>query len=239
MSNTFFQFKQFTIQQEHCAMKVCTDACLFGAWLAGGVHRWRITDGRVLDIGAGTGLLSMMLAQQTDCMIDAVELDEKAAEQAADNFEASPWHQHCQLIQADIRTVHLGRKYGLIISNPPFYQNDLKSGDDQRNIALHSKELSLFELLAAIKKHLSANGKFAVLLPYHRRTEFENMAMSAGFFLAEAVLVKQSEMHDYFRVMLLFNTTDTTCSTDTINIMENGLYSNTFTELLQPYYLKL
>ena len=238
MSNTYFQFKQFIIHQEHCAMKVCTDACLFGAWLAERVARWQMTDNSVLDIGAGTGLLSLMLAQQTGCMIDAVELDEKAAEQAADNFEASPWHEHCQVIQADIRTVHLGKKYGLIISNPPFYQNDLKTGDDQRNMALHSKELSLFELLAAIKKHLAANGKFAVLLPYHRKTEFENMAIADGFLLAEEVLVKQSEVHDYFRVMLLFDAAATNHNSNTITIIESGQYSSAFIELLQPYYLK-
>jgi len=111
MSNTYFRFKQFTIHQDRCAMKVCTDACLFGAWLAEKVNGWQLADISILDLGAGTGLLSLMLAQQNTARIDAVELDENAAEQAAENFDTSPWRNRLQVIQGDIRTVHLGKKY--------------------------------------------------------------------------------------------------------------------------------
>jgi tRNA1Val (adenine37-N6)-methyltransferase len=239
MSNTYFQFKQFTIHQKHCAMKVCTDACLFGAWVAEGVDRWKMTVGSVLDIGTGTGLLSLMLAQKSTGIIDAVELDEKAAGQAAENFEASPWNNRCQVIQADIRTVHLGRKYDLIISNPPFFEHDLKSTDALRNLALHSKELSLAELLSAIKKYLADNGNFAVLLPFHRKTEFEKLAVAEGFSLQEAVSVKQTSTHDFFRVILLFSSSVTTVINSNISIRENDQYSEDFIGILKDFYLRL
>lgn len=239
MSNTYFQFKQFTIHQNRCAMKVCTDACLFGAWMAEKVRSEKYGPRNILDIGTGTGLLSLMLAQKTTAIIDAVELDEQAAEQAAENFEATRWNERCQVIQGDVRTVHLGRKYDLVISNPPFFENDLKSGDTKRNIALHSEELSLQELLGVIKKHLSDKGKFALLLPYHRKKEFENLAMAAGFYLEEEVSVKQTPNHAFFRVMLLFEQAEIPVNQTTLIIRQSDQYTPEFTTFLKDYYLNL
>jgi tRNA1Val (adenine37-N6)-methyltransferase len=199
MSNTYFQFKQFIIHQDRCAMKVCTDACLFGAWVADSAWSLKSGAGSVLDIGAGTGLLSLMLAQKTGALIDAVELDEDAAEQAAENFETTPWKDRLQVIRADARTVHLGRKYDLIISNPPFFENDLKSVDTRRNLALHSEALSLEELLGVIKKHLADDGQFAVLLPYHRKEIFTGLAIDAGYFLAEESIGKTNPQPSFFQ----------------------------------------
>ncbi len=239
MSNTYFQFKEFTIHQEHCAMKVCTDACLFGAWAGKKDDGWQMTDGRVLDIGAGTGLLSLMVAQRSKAMIDAVELDEEAARQAADNFEASPWEKRCQVIQGDARTVHLGRKYDLIISNPPFFEHDLKSGNAQRDLALHSESLNFSELLTVIKKYLADNGRFALLLPWHRKSEFEELAFGEGFYVTESVSVKQTPNHSYFRAMLLFGSIQQPALTSEIIIREGDSYSMEFSKLLQDYYLNL
>ncbi|MDP1763612.1 MAG: methyltransferase [Sediminibacterium sp.] len=241
MSNTYFRFKQFTVQQDRCAMKVCTDACLFGAWVGRKMTegRGKMTDGRGLDIGAGTGLLSLMLAQQTVLQMDAIELDKEAAEQALENFEASPWKERLLLIEGDARLVHLGRKYDLIISNPPFFDNDLKSDDAQRTLALHSRELSFSELMAVIKQHLAPGGKFAVLLPFHRKDAFEKIALREGFAPEEIVLVKQTPVHAYFRVMYLFSTIPVSTNQSVITIREGEQYSAVFTGLLKDYYFKL
>lgn len=220
-------------------MKVCTDACLFGAWVGKIADRWQTTDGRGLDIGAGTGLLSLMLAQQTALQIDAIEMDKEAAEQALENFEASPWKERLLVIEGDARLVHLGRKYDLIISNPPFFNNDLKSDDAQRNLALHSRELSFSELMAVIKQHLAPGGKFAVLLPYHRKDEFEKIALKEGFAPEEIVSVRQTPAHAYFRVMLLFSTVPVSTNQSVITIREGEQYSAVFTGLLKDYYFKL
>lgn len=220
-------------------MKVCTDACLFGAWIGKIADRWQTTDGRGLDIGAGTGLLSLMLAQQTALQIDAIEMDKEAAEQALENFEASPWKERLLVIEGDARLVHLGRKYDLIISNPPFFNNDLKSDDAQRNLALHSRELSFSELMAVIKQHLAPGGKFAVLLPYHRKDEFEKIALREGFAPEEIVSVRQTPAHAYFRVILLFSTVPVSTNQSVITIREGEQYSAVFTGLLKDYYFKL
>jgi tRNA1Val (adenine37-N6)-methyltransferase len=217
-------------------MKVCTDACLFGAWIAGKSGRWEIKN--VLDIGTGTGLLSLMLAQKNAARIDAIELDEPAAEQAAGNFELSPWKERLQVICGDARSVHLGRKYDLIISNPPFFDNDLKSIDAQRNMALHSQELSLPELLSVIKTHLAENGRFAVLLSWHRKDTFEKLAIAEGFYLQEEISVKQTPAHAYFRTMLLFGSAEADSTQyNSLTIREREQYTSGFIDLLKDYYL--
>lgn len=239
MSNTYFQFKQFTVHQEKSAMKVCTDACLFGAWLAERIRSKKLMPRQILDIGAGTGLLSLMLAQATTASIDAVELDEQAAVQALENIESSPWHGRIQLIQGDARLVHLGKKYELIVSNPPFFDKDLKSPDQQRNLALHSSELVLSELVAIMQAHLTKNGHFAVLLPWHRRDEFVQLATGRGFFLREEMVVRQTSIHPPFRAMLLFAGDAVESIRSEIIIRENDRYSSNFTSLLADYYLHL
>ena len=239
MSNSYFQFKQFTIHQKNCAMKVCTDGCLFGAWLADRMANDKKGFDTILDIGTGTGLLSLLLAQKLPGKIDAIELDELAAQQAAENMEASPWKNRLQAISGDARVVHLGRKYDLIVSNPPFFENDLKSNDTKKNLALHSEALSLEELFTVITKHLLPGGKFAVLLPYHRKTAFHKIVLEQGFFAEEEVLVKQTHLHNYFRVMLLFGQNRIETVQTTITIRNENEYTPEFSDLLKEYYLKL
>ncbi|MEP6682604.1 MAG: methyltransferase, partial [Parafilimonas sp.] len=203
MPNDYFQFKQFLIKQDKCAMKVCTDACLFGAFAA---TRLPLTVNRILDIGSGTGLLSLMLAQiLIDANIDAVEIDEAAAKQAKENFDASLWKERLNIYNESIQQFANSpiRKsnYDVIISNPPFYESDLKSDDDKRNLALHSSDLRLEELISITYKLLNNNGSFFVLLPYHRTTYFLELS-ECKFFVREKVLVKQTSKHNYFRSIL-------------------------------------
>ena len=220
-------------------MKVCTDACLFGAWVGEKVRGMKFGVRTVLDIGTGTGLLSLILAQKTNARIDAVEIDEAAAAQAAENMDASQWKDRLQVICADARTVHLGKLYDLIISNPPFFEHDLKSGDEKRNLALHGDALGFEELLVNINKHLGDEGLFALLLPYHRKEQLIALAERSGFFLWDDVSVQQTPVHAFFRSMVLFGRKEEPLSSSTIVIRNDEGYTPEFAHLLSEYYLKL
>jgi tRNA1Val (adenine37-N6)-methyltransferase len=241
MPNDFFRFKQFTIYQQYCAMKVCTDACLFGAWTASIITNEKLPAGYVLDIGAGTGLLSLMLAQELKgSIIHAVEIDAAAARQAGENFEASPWGGQLDVFNTSIQFFSPGQQYDFIITNPPFFQNDLASPNAQRNVALHSHQLSLEELITVIQTHLSAQGYFAVLLPYQRTPLFETLAQRAGFCLQKRALVQQTPKHNLFRSMLLFGREQKISEQTTIIIKDaRGNYTDAFVSLLKNYYLYL
>lgn len=236
MANNYFRFKQFMVQQKHAAMKVCTDACLFGVWVADALQRRGIQPTTILDIGTGTGLLSLMLAQKTDAFIDAIEIDETAAMQAIENFDASPWKDRLQAICGDAREIKPSKKYDLIICNPPFFEGDLKSIDERKNLALHSSDLSFEELIKISQSLLNSDGWFAVLLPYHRAESFFRIATTHGFDLWEKCLVRQTEKHDYFRCMALLGTSSTGISSE-ITIKKEGRYSTEFLKLLKDYYL--
>lgn len=241
MPNNYFQFKQFTIQQENCAMKVCTDACLFGATIAHcNPDGCREPIVNCLDIGTGTGLLSLMLAQQTNAQIDAVEIDTAAFQQAKENFKNSPWASRLNVFNTDILKYTTNKKYDCIISNPPFFEDDLKSFNEGKNIAKHDIALTLTQLLTAINAHLAATGFFAVLLPFHRVDDFEKESSAQGYHLIQKVLVKHTITHPYFRGILFFSKKNIAAKTIEIIIKEeNGVYTPTFVKLLQGYYLNL
>ena len=240
MANSYFKFKQFTVNQQNCAMKVCTDACLFGAWVA---QNKQLKVDKILDIGTGTGLLSLMLVQKNPAtVIDAIEIDEAAAMQAAANFQASPWNERLHIFNTSIQLFNQSpnQLYNFIICNPPFFENDLKSENVKRNFALHSTTLSLEGLLTAIDLHLKADGGFAVLLPFHRTKYFETLAASKGFYCAEKVLVKQTPEHNYFRGMLHFVRTKILTVEKEIIIKDRGNeYTPEFVKMLKEYYLNL
>ena len=159
MPNTYFQFKQFTIHQDKSAMKVTTDGCLFGAWAAS-----RIASSGLglqgLDIGAGTGLTSLMVAQQNPgAHIDAIELEANAVDQAMENSRNSPWSGNIAVHHANVNEFAFSRPYDFIVSNPPFYENELKSRDEKRKLA-HHDGLSLPSLLHIIRKNLAPQGRY-------------------------------------------------------------------------------
>lgn len=240
MPNQYFQFKKFKVQQDKCSMKVCTDSCLFGAWIAAEIEQKKINAETILDIGTGTGLLSLMLAQKTNEGIDAVEIDKNAFEQATNNVTASPWHERIKVFHSNIKNWKAPMKYDLIISNPPFYENDLLPADEGKNISKHSAALSLEELIVITKNLLNENGTLAVLLPWHRTKSFENIALKYSLFIKEKMKVKQTTSHNYFRTMLIFKKTKSeTIETElTIKNSENK-YSDEFKSLLKDYYLYL
>ena len=239
MANTYFKFKQFTIRQEHCAMKVCTDACLFGAWVANELTAIKQIS-NCLDIGTGTGVLSLLLAQKTTAFIDAVEIDKAAFEQAKENIDHSPWSGRLTVINTDITAFNNNKKYDCIISNPPFFEGDLKSSNSNKNAAKHDTSLTLQQLLQVVDKTLLEEGYFAILLPYHRADFFIEEAAKSNLYLTKKVLVKQTPRHDYFRAMLLFTRHQKNVSSEEIIIKnEVNNYTEIFTGLLKDYYLFL
>lgn len=221
-------------------MKVCTDACIQGAFTAAYLHAGGRTIERLLDIGTGTGLLSLMLAQQVPAAITGIELDTSAAVQAAENFNASPWANRLQVTQSDIRDLPATALYDFIISNPPFYEGSLKSSDAQRNSAMHATNLGYQELLQVIAAHLQREGQFSVLLPYAAFQSFRQLAAAAGFYPQQILEIKQSVRHDHFRAVGVFGRTTATPLISNLSIYdERNVYTTAFTDLLKPYYLYL
>jgi len=238
MPNNYFQFKQFTIYQDHCAMKVTTDGCLFGAYVAGLIQNSKVKSKNWLDIGTGTGLLSLMLAQKNDLLLDAVEIDEPTYLQAKSNFEQSPWKEKLSIFNTDILQFDTAKKYDCIITNPPFFEDDLKSDQLTKNQAKHDASLTLLQLLKAIDTHLSTDGNFFVLLPFHRSDYFEKEAAVLNFHLVEKLIVKQTPAHNYFRSVLYFSRNEALPRITELTIKNTeGNYTAAFNALLKDYYL--
>jgi tRNA1Val (adenine37-N6)-methyltransferase len=157
--------------------------------------------------------------------------------QANENFAASPWANKIKLFEADVRKLEVQSTYDFILSNPPFFDNDLKSEDEQRHRALHSSDLSASALMTSIKRLLKSNGHFALLLPPHRVNQHEQLANEAGFYVSQKLTVRQTEQHGAFRVMALFSTAKKQPELSEIIIKERGQYSKAFSALLKDYYL--
>ncbi len=239
--NNYFQFKQFTIYQDRCALKVSTDSCVFGAWLAKKVAGFEYHLSGCLDIGAGSGLLMLMLAQQFAGPIDGIEIDQSSYEQATENIAGSSWFNRLRLYHNDIKLFSLPHRYDLILSNPPFFEGDLKSGNPRYNFAKHSDGLSLQDLLQVTDRNLSARGVFAVLLPQHRADWFEALASSYGLFVTDKLCIRQSLQHPYFRTALLLNRQGAgqQKKEELVIRQSPGVYSFAFIALLKHYYLHL
>jgi tRNA1Val (adenine37-N6)-methyltransferase len=244
MSNSYFQFKQFTIHQDQCAMKVTTDACLFGAWVADEINNEELKINNCLDIGAGTGLLSLILAQKNpEIKTDAIEIDKDAAEQAKINIATSPWKEQINTVQGDVKGFSFEKEYDLIISNPPFYENEIRSGTDSKNVAHHSENLTLKELLVIIKDNLNKTGSFFLLLPYKRNEEIKKLLKTNELNISKILFVRQSVKHDYFRIMLKGKLNEQENAETEFNEMsiwdDSQQYTSEFKQLLKEYYLHL
>lgn len=230
-----FHFKQFSIEQDKCAMKVTLDACVFGAYCQ--VEK----SGRILDIGSGTGLLSLMAAQRSDAQIDAVELDKDATQQAHTNFKNSPFSKQLNIVQGDIRERLVNEKYDTIICNPPFFSDHLKGPDDKRNQARHNDALSFLDLLSSVKQHLDEHGLAWFILPTHEFSGFNQTAEQIGFHLRSLLTLSSRENKNPHRMIFSLSLKPAT------EIIEQSLiihgndneYSQAFRQLLSPYYLKL
>jgi tRNA1Val (adenine37-N6)-methyltransferase len=231
-------------------MKVTTDGCLFGAWVTERVRSQEslvnsrdFFAGGILEVGSGTGLLSLMIAQQSNANITSVEIDKDAFEQASENITASPWADRIKIIHADTRVYEFSSQYDVIICNPPFYENELKSDNSKKNIAHHNEGLLLPELLAIIKRNLKPDGIFFLLLPFKRNDEIRKLFNNSELAIRHMTFVRQSTRHDYFRMMIagiIKNDEVIETMIDEISIKdESDQYSVAFTTLLKKYYLNL
>jgi tRNA1Val (adenine37-N6)-methyltransferase len=221
-------------------MKVCTDACLFGAILAEKIYREKNKVSNLLDIGTGTGLLSLQVAQKNSISIDAVEIDRDSYEQAQQNFNNSPWSEKLRIYNTDILNFVADKKYDCIISNPPFYEGDLKSDNSKKNAAKHDSTLKLEQLLKVIEQQLSPTGYFAVLLPYQRVDYFIELAAEFNYKVQEQWMIRPTDAHPFFRGILFFSLAPTEFVTKQISIKDStGNYTTEFVDLLKDYYLHL
>ena len=221
-------------------MKVCTDACIQGAFTAQYLADNEITAPAILDLGAGTGLLSLMLAQQVDGAITAVELDAAAALQAMQNFDDSPWAHRLTLTRQDIRKMDGTVKYDFIISNPPFYERALRSGHAGKDQAMHATNLSYQELITAAEQQVAVSGKLAVLPPYPAFEGFRELALAAGLHLKQVLYIRQSVNHGFFRTVGIFSRKPGNTVVSELSVYDaERVYTPGFVELLEPYYLYL
>ncbi len=237
MPNSYFRFKRFTIQQDRSVMKVCTDSCILGAWTAKRLQEAK----RILDIGTGTGLLPIMLAQNSNAPIHCIELDHDSFKQAEKNIQESPWSDRIHIIEGDARHYSFQTKYDFIITNPPFFESDLRSPERKKNKAKHEESLTLDELISVISSCLLTNGAFSILLPFHRNDYFEKLASLNGFILHEKLTVRQTPGHTAFRCISLYGTKkpEKVILNELIIRNSEGKNSNEFAELMKDYYLSM
>ena len=176
MPNSYFQFKQFTVWHDKCAMKVGTDGVLLGAWSHVGDAQ------RILDIGTGTGLVALMLAQRSKAFIIALEKDCAAVRQAIENVSHSPWQDRIEVVEADFRCYTSTTQFDVIVSNPPYFTNSLKCPNRQRNTARHDNELTYEELLKGVSQLLSTDGEFTIIIPADASEKVKEIALNYSLY---------------------------------------------------------
>lgn len=233
-----FQFKQFTIQQDRCAMKVGTDGVLLGAWTPIINNPYNI-----LDIGTGTGLIALMLAQRSNAeQIDAIEIDDDAYEQATENFENSPWNDrlYCYHAGLDEFVEEVEEEFDLIVSNPPFYTDEYKSGDDQRDNARFEDSLPFEELVEAADYFLSDHGIFALIVPFKEEEKIIALCKERELFPLKITRVKGTPTTEIKRSLMAFTRIEQPAVIDEL-IIEVGRHDYTpeYIELTKAFYLKM
>jgi tRNA1Val (adenine37-N6)-methyltransferase len=247
MSNSFFHFKKFTIHQDQCAMKVSTDACIQGAWtpVTGDPQpesQAELQRLRILDIGAGTGLLSLMLAQRNEgVIIDAIEFKEDAANQAVENVQASPWKDRINVIHADAREFDSVEKYQIVISNPPFFINSLKSPEKGRSLARHNDELSLTQLFSCIERNVGPYGYASIMLPPAEQRQWKLLLQNNNWSIFQQLNIVPTINASANRVVSLCRREPklSPSEEDLLIRDKSGSYTPEFINLLRPFYLKL
>jgi tRNA1Val (adenine37-N6)-methyltransferase len=240
-----FQFKEFTIHQDRCAMKIGTDAVLLGAWAS-----LKHNPFSVLDIGAGTGILSLMIAQRSHAEhIEALEIDADAYEQCVENFENSLWADrlfcyHASLLEfiEDLceENTEIKDTYDSIICNPPFYSEDYKTEDEARDTARFNDAMPFEHLICAVSKVLSKNGVFSVIIPYKEENNFIDLAQKSGLFPNRKSRVKGNPNSEIKRSLLEFSFQQTAIGSSELVIeTTRHNYTGDYIDLTKDFYLKM
>ncbi len=233
-----FQFKSFTVHQDRCAMKIGTDGVLLGAW-ATLDHR----PFSILDIGAGTGVVALMLAQRSMAeVIDAIEIDDSAYEQCVDNFEGSPWGDRLFCYHAALQEFaeEIDDTYDLIVSNPPFYTEDYKTDNTQRDLARFSDAMPFHHLTQSVGKLLSETGKFVVIIPYKDEKDCLDHAAAEGLFANRILRVRGHKTAELKRSLIAFSFEKTTVVEEELVIeTSRHAYTEDYKKLTKDFYLKM
>lgn len=222
-----FRFKKFTIEQDECAMKVGTDGVLLGAWARGG--------SRVLDVGTGTGIIALMMAQRyPEAHILGIDIDEGAVRQATANVQASPFSSHIRIQQTKLQDMDdsFTGCFDAIVSNPPFFIDSLAAPDEQRNLARHTATLTYAELMQTAWRLLSDDGELSVVVPFDYRQRMEDEAIFVGFFPSRVCAVKTTDRKPAKRYLLSFRKHPCPCEKEQLTIG-----SEAYRQLTGDFYL--
>lgn len=239
--NKPFYFKEFSIDQDKTAMKVGTDAVILGAWCSLETY-----PDSILDVGSGTGIVALMMAQRSDALtIDAIEIDPNAYEQSIANFEKSDWsdrlfcyHSSFQDFSEEMKEEE--QEYDLIISNPPFYNDSFETKDTSRNIARFTSSMSFIDLLEGVSKLLSNSGIFTTIIPFKEEQFFIKLANKNNLFLNRVCRVKGTDNSEIKRTMLEFSLHQKKVEETTLVIEKTRHeYTKEYVNLTKDFYLKM
>lgn len=236
MANTYFRFKQFTIHHDRCAMKVGTDGVLLGAWT--NVENKKTA----LDVGSGSGLVSLMLAQRNkDLKIDALEIDSSAAEQSIENIHDSPFAKQISVLCTDFIQFaeNIEHKYDLIVSNPPFFENSLKSPQQQRTTARHNDSLLPETLIRLSAKLLTSRGTLVVIYPFDLFDKILEIAQTERFFITKTCTVYPTQTSKAKRILIEMSLDPASTEESKLTIeIERHVYTEAFQNLTREFYLE-
>lgn len=235
MKNTTFRFKQFSVQQDRCAMKISTDGVVLGAYAGRGNPK------NILDIGAGTGVISLMLAQRfPEAKVTAVEIDKDAFEQASENVIKSPWCNRVMILNQSFQEFQKQQeeKYDLIVSNPPYFPKHLKSSDGKRNLALHNDSLPFGELASGIISLMVKQGQFWLILPPDQMREINKIFNFLGLFMFEKLDLRDGPNKNIIRTIQGFSNSKEDIRKYEMNIKYGtGEYSKEYSDLLKDFLI--
>ena len=233
-----FIFKEFTVNQDRCAMKIGTDSVLLGAWTS--IDN---APNSILDIGAGTGVLALMMAQRSYAdTIDALEIDDNAYEQCVENFEHSPWGDRLFCYHASLEEFvdEMDQQYDLIISNPPFYNDTYKSENKQRDLARFTDAMPFRHLIESVAGLLSKKGRFSVVIPFVEEKDFIVLASKEHLYPIRIMRVKGTPPSDVKRSLIEFSFQETDINPEELTIeTARHQYTEDYLRLTQDFYIKM